>query len=171
MNRIGRMDHYTADHSTARRALVAAAALLLACLAGAASAADGLTTVRSPYGEAETMDRFVTIARNAGMNIFARIDHAAGARKVGRSLRPTEVLIFGNPKGGTPLLECSQTAGIDLPMKLLVWTDESDRTWLGYNDPAWIARRHGVESCPAVKPLSQALAKMVEGVVASGEKR
>jgi uncharacterized protein (DUF302 family) len=117
------------------------------------------------------MDRFVTVARKAGMNIFARIDHAAGARKVGRSLRPTEVLIFGNPKGGTPFLECSQTVGIDLPMKLLVWTDESDQVWIGYNDPAWIGRRHGVESCPAISTLSQALRKMVEGAIASGEKR
>ena len=145
--------------------------LALACWAGVASAADGLTTVRSPYNERETMDRFEKVARNAGMNIFARIDHAAGARKVGRSLRPTEVLIFGNPKGGTPFLECSQTVGIDLPMKLLVWTDESNQVWIGYNDPAWIGRRHGAENCPAIDTLSQALAKMVQGAIASSEKR
>ena len=163
----GRKDHRLPD----RRLAQVASLLALACLAGVAFAADGLTTVRSPYSERETMDRFVRVARNAGMNIFARIDHAAGARKVGRSLRPTEVLIFGNPKGGTPFLECGQTVGIDLPMKLLVWTDESDRVWIGYNDPAWIGRRHGVESCPAISTLSQALGKMVEGAVASGQKR
>jgi uncharacterized protein (DUF302 family) len=144
--------------------------LTLACSADAAFAADGLITMRSPYSEPETMDRFVTVATNAGMKIFARIDHAAGAQQVGRSLRPTEVLIFGNPKGGTPFLECSQTVGIDLPMKLLVWTDESNQVWIGYNDPAWVGRRHGVQSCPAIGPLSQALAKMVDGAIASGEK-
>jgi uncharacterized protein (DUF302 family) len=148
-----------------------AALLALACWAGVAFAADGLIAMRSPYSEGETMDRFVTVARNAGMNIFARIDHAAGAQQVGQSLRPTEVLIFGNPKAGTPLLECSQTAGIDLPMKLLVWTDESNQVWIGYNDPAWIGRRHGVESCPAISTLSQALGKMVESAITSGEKR
>jgi uncharacterized protein (DUF302 family) len=162
-----RKDHRLPD----RRRVPVGLLLALALVAGVASAADGLITMRSPYSERETMDRFVTVARNAGMNIFARIDHTAGAQQVGRSLRPTEVLIFGNPKGGTPLLECSQTAGIDLPMKLLVWTDESDQVWIGYNDPAWIGRRHGVESCPAISTLSQALAKMVEGAIASGEKR
>jgi uncharacterized protein (DUF302 family) len=160
------------NHRLPRRLLApVAAALALACWAGVAFAADGLITMRSPYSEGETMDRFVTVARNAGMNIFARIDHAAGAQQVGRSLRPTEVLIFGNPKAGTPLLECSQTAGIDLPMKLLAWTDESNQVWIGYNDPAWIGRRHGVESCPAISTLSQALGKMVESAIASGEKR
>jgi uncharacterized protein (DUF302 family) len=160
------------NHRLPRRGLAPVVALLaLACWAGVAFAADGLITMRSPYSEGETMDRFVTVARNAGMNIFARIDHAAGAQQVGQSLRPTEVLIFGNPKAGTPLLECSQTAGIDLPMKLLVWTDESNQVWVGYNDPAWIGRRHGVESCPAIKTLSQALGKMVESAIASGEKR
>jgi uncharacterized protein (DUF302 family) len=163
----GRKDHRFPN----RRVAQLASLLALACWAGVAFAADGLTTARSPYSERETMDRFVTVARKAGMNIFARIDHAAGARKVGRSLRPTEVLIFGNPKGGTPFLECSQTVGIDLPMKLLVWTDESDQVWIGYNDPAWIGRRHGVESCPAISTLLQALRKMVEGAIASGEKR
>jgi uncharacterized protein (DUF302 family) len=152
---------------------LAAVVLLLAvaCWAGAAFAADGLIVKRSSYSEPETMDRFVTVATNAGMKIFARIDHAAGAQQVGRSLRPTEVLIFGNPKGGTPFLECSQTVGIDLPMKLLVWTDESNQVWIGYNDPAWVGRRHGAESCPAIGPLSQALAKLVEGAISSGEKR
>jgi len=166
MNR-GRQDHCLPNRPLAR----VASLLALVCFAGVALAAEGLTAVRSPYGERETMDRFVAVASKAGMNIFARIDHAAGAKKVGRALRPTEVLIFGNPKSGTPFLECSQTVGIDLPMKLLVWTDESDQVWIGYNDPAWIGHRHGVESCPAISTLSQGLRKMVEGAIASGEKR
>ena len=76
--------------------------------------------------------------------MFARIDHAAGAAAVGLSLRPTEVLIFGNAKGGTPLMQSVQTIGIDLPLKALVWQDASGDTWLSYNDPAWLAHRHGL---------------------------
>jgi uncharacterized protein (DUF302 family) len=161
-----RQDHRLPDRRLAPLALL----LALACWAGAAFAADGLIMKRSPYSAPETMDRFVTVATNAGMKIFARIDHAAGAQQVGRSLRPTEVLIFGNPKGGTPFIECSQTVGIDLPMKVLVWTDKSNQVWIGYNDPAWIGRRHGAKSCPAIGPLSQGLAKLVEGAIAPGEK-
>ncbi len=148
------------------------AALLLAlvCLVRGVIAADGLTAVRSPYGERETMDRFEAVARDSGMTIFARIDHGAGAEKVGRSLRPTEVLIFGNPKGGTPFMECNQTVGIDLPLKLLVWTDVSNQVWIGYNDPAWIGHRHGVDGCPPISALSQTLAKMVDSTIATGNK-
>jgi len=144
---------------------------VLLAVASSAWGADGLVAVKSPHGPKDTMDRLEALLKQKGLTIFARIDHAAGAARVGQTLRPTEVLIFGNPKGGTPFLECSQTVGIDLPMKLLVWTDESDRVWIGYNDPAWIGRRHGVESCPAISTLSQALGKMVEGAVASGQKR
>jgi hypothetical protein len=97
---------------------------------------------------------------------FARIDHAAGAMKVGKALRPTELLVFGNPQGGTPLMECEQTAGIDLPLKALVWQDERAQVWLGYNDPAFLAQRHGVPACPAVENLRKALAALVETVVA-----
>ena len=77
------------------------------------------------------------------MTIFARIDHAAGAAKVGKKQRSTEVLIFGNPQGGTPFMECNQTVGIDLPLKALVWEDASGQVWLGYNDPAFLVQRHG----------------------------
>ena len=106
-------------------------------LAGSwAGAADGLIAVKSPYGAQQTMSRFEDIAKQRGLTIFARIDHAAGAAKIGKTLRPTEVLVFGNPQGGTPLMECAQTAGIDLPLKVLVWQDAASQVWLGYNDPA-----------------------------------
>ncbi|HSW26037.1 MAG TPA: DUF302 domain-containing protein, partial [Burkholderiaceae bacterium] len=101
-----------------------------------------------------------------GLTVFARIDHAAGATKVGKSLRPTELLIFGNPQGGTPLMECAQSAGIDLPLKALVWQDEAAQVWLGYNDPAFLAQRHGAASCPVVENLRKALSGLVEAVVA-----
>ena len=107
-------------------------------------AADGLITIRSSYGPQDTMNRFEAEVRAKGMTVFARIDHAAGAAAVGLSLRPTELLIFGNAKGGTPLMQSMQTIGIDLPLKALVWQDASGGTWLSYNDPSWLAKRHGL---------------------------
>jgi uncharacterized protein (DUF302 family) len=106
-------------------------------------AAPGLTTIRSHHGPKDTMDRLEAEVRAKGMTVFARIDHAAGASAAGLSLRPTEVLIFGNAKAGTPLMQSVQTAAIDLPLKALVWQDGSGDTWLSYNDPAWLAQRHG----------------------------
>ena len=105
---------------------------------------DGFILRQSSHGPKETMDRLAASVTAHGMNIFARIDHASGAAEVGMSLRPTEVLIFGNPKGGTPLMQAAQTMGIDLPLKALVWQDENGKTWIGYNDPHWLAARHGV---------------------------
>ena len=108
-------------------------------------AADGLTTIRSSYGPKDTMNRIETEVKAKGMTVFARIDHAAGAAAVGLRLRPTEVLIFGNAKGGTPLMQAAQTIGIDLPLKALVWQDGSGDMWLSYNDPSWFAKRHGLD--------------------------
>src|SRR6266478_7296415 len=109
-----------------------------------AMAADGLTTIPSSYGPKDTMNRLEAAVNAKGMTVFARIDHAAGAAEVGLSLRPTELLIFGNAKGGTPLMQSMQTIGIDLPLKALVWQDGSGSTWLSYNDPSWLANRHGL---------------------------
>lgn len=128
--------------------------------------ADGLVAVKSTYGARETMDRLEGLLKAKGLTIFARVDHAAGAAKISKKLRPTEVLIFGNPQGGTPFMECSQTAGIDLPLKALVWEDESGQTWLGYNDPAFLAARHGAAQCPAVANLKMALAGFAQEAVA-----
>ena len=107
-------------------------------------AAQGLTTIKSSHGPQETMNRLEAAVKAKGMTVFARIDHSAGASAVGLSLNPTEVLIFGNARGGTPLMQSVQTIGIDLPLKTLVWQDASGDTWLSYNDPAWLAKRHGL---------------------------
>ena len=107
-------------------------------------AVDGLTTVRSSYGPKETISRLEGEIRSRGLTVFAHIDHMAGAAAVGLSLRPTDVLLFGNARGGTPLMQSIQTIGIDLPLKMLVWQDAAGDTWLSYNDPHWIAKRHGV---------------------------
>jgi uncharacterized protein (DUF302 family) len=103
---------------------------------------DGLTMCSSKYGPKETMDRLVAAVTSRGMAILARIDHAAGAAKVGLALRSTEVVLFGNARAGTPLMQAAQTMGIDLPLKALVWQDEVGSTWLAYNDPTWLAQRH-----------------------------
>jgi uncharacterized protein (DUF302 family) len=125
-----------------------------------AVAIDGLTTIKSSLGPKETMDRLEAQVKARGMSMFARIDHAAGAATIGMQLRPTEVLIFGNPTGGTPLMQAAQTIGLDLPLKALVWQDASGDSWLSYNDPVWLARRHGIsgETETVAGKLSAALA-------------
>lgn len=104
---------------------------------------NGLTTLPSAHGAKETMDRLEAEVKSKGLTVFVRIDHAAGAKEAGLTLRPTEVLIFGNAKGGTPLMQALQTTGIDLPLKALVFEDANGKVWLSYNEPAWIAQRHG----------------------------
>jgi uncharacterized protein (DUF302 family) len=110
----------------------------------------GLTTIKSSHAPHETMNRLEAAVTAKGLTVFARIDHAGGASAAGLSLRPTEVLIFGNAKGGTPLMQAVQTIGIDLPLKALVWQDAAGDTWLSWNDPAWLAARHGVSGADVV---------------------
>ena len=141
-------------------------ALVFVAFFSYANAADGLVAVKSPYGAKATMDKFEMIVKDKGLNVFARVDHAAGAAKIGKTLRPTEVLIFGNPQGGTPFMECAQSVGIDLPLKVLVWEDVSSQVWLGYNDPVYLAQRHGVAQCPIAENLRKALAGFAEETVA-----
>lgn len=138
-----------------RIAAAAATALLLASTS--ASAADGLITVPSAHAPKETLDRLEAVLKEKGLTIFLRLDHAAGAARIGKILRPTELLVFGNPQGGTPLMECEQTAGIDLPLKALAWQDAAGKNFLGYNDPTYIAARHGVPACPVTANLRKAL--------------
>jgi len=122
-----------------------------------ARAADGMTAVKSPHSVKDTVDRLETAAKARNLVVFLRVDHAAGAQKVGRTLRPTELLVFGNPQGGTPLMECAQSAGIDLPLKALAWQDEAGQVWLGYNGPQYLAARHGAPTCAVVPNLKKAL--------------
>jgi uncharacterized protein (DUF302 family) len=106
---------------------------------------NGLITIASALGPKETVDRLVNEIVSKGLTVFARVDHAAGATKLGLSLRPTEVILFGNARGGTPLMQAAQTAGIDLPLKVLVWQDAANETWVSYNEPSWISQRHHLE--------------------------
>ena len=120
---------------------------------------EGLTIVPSQFDPATTMNRLVSAVEKRGIGILARIDHAASAEKAGLALRPTELLLFGNPKVGTALMQAQQTAGIDLPLKALVWLDEEGKTWLAYDNPDWVAARHGVTTADnTVKAMTAGLA-------------
>lgn len=110
-----------------------------------------MVAVKSAHSAKDTMDRFESAVKAASMNVFARVDHAAGAQRIGKVLRPTEVLIWGSPQGGTPMLECSQTVGIDLPQKALVWQDQKGDVYLAWNDPVHlVTNRHETKGCEAV---------------------
>ena len=127
---------------------------------------EGLITVESAFPVKETVDRLVDLATSSGLRVFARIDHAAGAGEAGLELRPTELVLLGNPRGGTALMQDRQSAGIDLPAKALVWQDEEDRVWLGYNDADWIARRHKLtgSSAARVQAINAGLAQLAKEV-------
>jgi uncharacterized protein (DUF302 family) len=105
---------------------------------------EGLTTIKSNFGPEETVNRLEAEIKAHGMTVMARINHAARAAEAGLSLRPTEVIIFGNPRAGTPLMLAGQTIGIDLPLKALVWQDASGATWVSWNEPAWLVKRHEI---------------------------
>lgn len=122
---------------------------------------NGLISTQSDFSPDETMKRVEAGIKAGGMTVFARVNHAALAVEAGLALRPTELIIFGNPRGGTPLMQASQTIGIDLPLKALVWQDASGKTWLSYNDSAWTAERHGITGLePVVAKITQALSKI-----------
>lgn len=125
---------------------------------------NGLVSVQSHVSMDETLNRLLTALAARTLTVFARVDHAAGAASIGLPLRPTAVVIFGNPKGGTALMQDQQSAGIDLPLKALIWEDASGKAWLTYNDPAWIAQRHslGAGSAAAVKAMTALLSAIAK---------
>lgn len=121
---------------------------------------DGLVIRESSHPPDETMRRLIDAVTGHGLPILAHIDHAAAAEKAGLTLRPTDLLIFGNAKAGTPLMAGAQTLGIDLPLKVLVWQDADGKTWLGYNDPVFLARRHGAEGEKILSAMRELLATL-----------
>ncbi|WP_150911699.1 DUF302 domain-containing protein [Marinobacter halotolerans] len=112
--------------------------------------AEGVIALKSSHSVAATADKLTTLLKDKGMTVMNRINHTAGAASVDLELRATELVIFGNPKVGTPLMQCAQSVAIDLPQKALIWEDESGQVWLGYNDPMYLKQRHGIEGCDAV---------------------
>jgi uncharacterized protein (DUF302 family) len=123
---------------------------------------DGLITVASRLPPKDAMDRVEAEVIAKGMTVFARVDHAAGADAVGLALGPTELLVFGNARGGTPLMQAVRTIGIDLPLKMLVWQEADGRTWLGYNDPLWLTKRHGLG--PQVEAATKAMRAALDAI-------
>jgi len=126
-------------------------------------ATNGIVKIKSNHSVSETINKLEAVLNKKGMTIFKRVDHTAGADKVGLQLRSTELLIFGNPKVGTPLMLCSQTAALDLPQKALAYKDENGQVWLAYNDPAYMAKRHDTQNCEKpVQKVTNALAKFAK---------
>ena len=147
--------------------LLATIVLTVVLTPTALAANDGLISKKSPHSVSKTLDRLEDILKKKGITIAVRWSHDGGAKKAGLSLRPTEILIFGNPKMGTHFMTSKQTAGIDLPMKALAWQDDKGQVWLTYNDPAYIAKRHGItDRNEIVKKMTGALKKMTDAAVA-----
>jgi uncharacterized protein (DUF302 family) len=135
----------------------------LILLTSPAYADNGMIDVKSSHDVKATADRLENTLKQKGMTVFIRINHAAGAQKVGQKLRPTELIVFGNPKVGTPLMQCRQTAAIDLPQKALIWEDQEGTVWLSYNDPNYLVERHGIVGCAeVVKKIEKALSNFAK---------
>ncbi len=128
--------------------MIAPMLVLVGALAG--SPADTLLRNQSPLGVAQTVTRVVAAATAQGMTIFATDDHAANATGVGMTLSPTTVVILGNPRAGTLLMQCAPAVAVDLPLRILVWKDAEGRTWVGHQDPLELVARYGMEGCRAV---------------------
>lgn len=124
----------------------------------------GLITMRSSFSVSETVERLTSAVTSRGMTVFAHIDHAAGAAQVEMPLRPTQVVIFGNPRAGTPLMQDQQTVGLDLPLRALVWEDAEGRAWVTYDDPHWLATRHrlGHDSADAVGAIAKGMRTILQ---------
>ena len=144
-----------------RQILYTITALFL--LASLAYADNGIINVKSSHEVKATADRLENALKQKGMTVLIRINHAEGAQKVGIKLRPTELVVFGNPKVGTPLMQCSQSTAIDLPQKALVWEDSEGQVWLSYNDPNYLVERHGITGCAEViKKIEKALSNFAK---------
>ena len=113
-------------------------------------AADGLINVQSDFSVRETTDRLENILNEKGMTIFNQINHSDAAQKVGVELRKTQLIIFGNPKVGSPLMQCQQSVAIDLPQKAIIWEDDQSKVWISYNDPGYLGKRHNINGCDKV---------------------
>ena len=128
-----------------------------------------MTNIKSSHDVTTTADRLEKVLKEKGMTIFARIDHAAGAKKVDKELRPTELVIFGNPKIGTLLMQCEQSVGLDLPMKALIWQDGSGQVWFSYDEPEVMKQKHAVEGCdPVFEKIKGALANFAKAATSAG---
>ncbi|WP_028021503.1 DUF302 domain-containing protein [Enterovibrio calviensis] len=137
--------------------------VLAAFIAIPSFAQEGMVQIQSQYSVPVTTERLIVAAKARGLKVIGRVNHAEGAQKAGLKLRPTELVIFGNPKVGTPIMECSQSAGIDLPQKALIWEDAKGKVWLGYNSPNYVAQRHRIDDCGlTVQKVEKALVSLAK---------
>lgn len=137
--------------------------LLMLSIVIPVEAADGVVNVQSTFSVKETADRMESILIKKGMTVFNRIKHSEGAGKVGIELRDTELIIFGNPKVGSPLMRCQQSVAIDLPQKALIWEDDKAKVWISYNDPSYLVRRHNIVGCEdVISKIEKVLASIAE---------
>jgi len=149
-----------------KKAVLTALAILFTAIP--ALAADGLINVPSTFTVEETADRLESVLNEKGMTIFNRIKHSEAAANIGIELRKTELMIFGNPKVGSPLMKCQQSVAIDLPQKALIWEDENAKVWISYNDPRYLEKRHDISGCEEViTKIEKALAGIAKS--AAGE--
>ncbi|WP_443081386.1 DUF302 domain-containing protein [Thiohalorhabdus sp.] len=141
--------------------------LMLLAFGAKAGDVEGLVVKKSPFNATKTIDRLENVLKEKGINVATRWSHHEGARDVGISLRPTELIIFGNPEVGSHFFTSAQTAGIDLPMKALAWRDADGQVWLGYNDPQYIADRHGIDDRDAIiEKMTGALDNLTDAAIA-----
>jgi len=137
--------------------------LLTLFMAGPAAAQGGLVSRKSSHDVVTTANRLESALKEKGVTVFARIDHAAGAQRVGQTLKPTLLIIFGNPAMGTPLIQRSRSIGIDLPLKALIWEDNAGEVWFTYNAPDYLARRHGItEMGETIQKMEQVLSNFAQ---------
>ncbi len=144
-----------------------AATLVFVLSAVSAHADDGLVKKLSARSVQSTMDSLQNLVENKGLTVFARVDHAAGAEQVGEDMLPTQLLIFGNPAIGTALMTSQRTVGIDLPIKVLIWEEPDGRVWIAYNDPTYLAERHGIEDRDEVLEKMRAAVRGIVSAAAS----
>ena len=123
----------------------------------------GIVDVRSPYSVLETIARLKNVLQEKGLAVFALVDHSREAAKVGLEMRPTQLLIFGSPKAGTPLMVASPSLAIDLPLKALAWQDEQGKVWLSYNSPEYLQQRHSIP--PDLVKNIAGIGALVQGAV------
>lgn len=153
---------------TAKQLTFLCASLVIFASSGSLQAKEGMTLVPSPHNVATTVDKLEQVLKSKGMTIMARVDHSANAKNVDLELRDTELLIFGNPKVGTKLMQCSQSIAIDLPLKMLAYQSDDGQVFLAYNDPQYLKNRHATQGCDAVfDKVNAALGKFAKAATAN----
>lgn len=142
-----------------------ACVVLMQLFSANVQASDAYVQIKSAYSVAETLDRLEAVLKQKGITVFARVDHAAGAQKVGLEMNETQLLVFGNPRMGTPLMNEQILMGLDLPMKMLAWKDDSGQTWLGYTRPEALQQRHQLKNQQIIEKMSKALDTMSQQAI------